>query len=149
MGKSITNSLSCPLQTKLELEPCIRSWPSVVPPYPSECPSLCSALSSSTSHLYRLCAFRIECPSCSEPRPAEPGTAGSQHTLAGGCLGFCSQLRSLMELAHYVLGTELSMVKGKGSGELTETAMQVPRACFFSLSLASLSSPFTWWPWLG
>ena len=67
-----------------------------------------------------------------------PSRAVHSAPLAGGLSGFYCQPRSLMEL-----GAELSLVEGGGwgRGELCETSLQLPGA--------SLSSPFTWWPWLG
>lgn len=76
----------------------------VVPPFPSERPSLCSAPSPSRSHLNSLVVpgrlSLLKTP-FSEPHP---GTASSQHILAGGHSGFCWQPHSLVELAHYIVG---------------------------------------------
>lgn len=138
----MTSSLSCPLHTRLELEPCFRgqprskpfptqsSWstlrtlappPSLLlalprgPHLPIKHPSLCSALPSSRSYLNSLCVLDRLSP-CSEPHPAQPGTASSQHILAGGRSGFRCQPHSPVESAHSVVGAELSTAEGGGWG---------------------------------
>lgn len=97
----------------------------MIPPFPSEHPFLCSAFCPSRSHLNSLCApdrpSLLKTP-CSESHSAQPGTARSQHRLAGGRSGS----GSLVELAHYIV----SMAEGAGGGHLHEMAVQVPRACF-------------------
>lgn len=114
----------------------LLSWTLWLPPLPASLllairtplPLLCPP--PSRPHLKSLCApdrqSLLKTP-CSEPPPAQPGTASSQHILAGGRSGS----GSLVKLAHDVV----SMAEGAGGGELPEMAVHVPRACFFSLSL--------------